>query len=264
MAYRLREYAQLLMALRAAGYRLAPVAAYFDGPQPPTVFLRHDVDRLAGRAVALARREHEIGASSTYYFRCDARGQFPRGAIAAVGACGHEIGFHYECLVRERGDEAAAGRRFERELAALRQTCEVRTVAAHGSPLSAHSNMNAAGRLELERLGLRGDAGAHLDFQRVLYITDTGGAFGSPHNRRDRVVGRNWSGPTSPGELAARLDPAREPLVLLSTHPERWPVSAAGLVQARLTDLTANLAKRLATARARAAVAANDRSTERA
>ncbi len=264
MAYRLQEYADLLTALRAAGYRLAPVIDYFAGPRPASVHLRHDVDRMVARAVAMARGEHALQVRATYYFRCGARGEFPRAAIESVRSLGHEIGFHYECLVRERGDLQRAAQRFERELAALRKLADVQTIAAHGSPLSSHSNMRSADGLDLVRLGLRGDASVHLDFQRVLYITDTGGAFGSPHNRRDRVRGRNWVGPTSPGALGERLAAQREDFVLLSTHPERWPASAAGLVQAQLTDLLANLAKRLAAGPSSGRGGAGDAPAERA
>ena len=55
MAYRLKRYLSLLDALRRKGYAMGPVRRYFEGAEAPFVFLRHDVDRLPGRAVAMAR-----------------------------------------------------------------------------------------------------------------------------------------------------------------------------------------------------------------
>lgn len=244
MAFRLDAYQHLITRLRERGYALRCVRAYFDGAAAPAVFLKHDVDRLPARAVAMARAEQALGIAATYYFRCSAGGRFPADAIRAIVALGHEAGFHYECLVREHGDEQAAARRFERELAALRQVTPVVTVAAHGSPLSRTSNMGQTRGLDLERLGLLGEPAVHFDFARVLYVTDTGGCFGSADNIRDRVDGQNWGTPASPDELARALVPEHFPLVLMNTHPERWPRGRLGLAQARIADALANAAKR--------------------
>ncbi|MEP0845658.1 MAG: hypothetical protein HRF50_02430 [Phycisphaerae bacterium] len=244
MAFRLDAYARLLSRLRENGYSLRPVRAYFEAPTLPAVHLKHDVDRLPARAVAMARAEHALGAAGTYYFRCSAAGTFPAAAIREVASLGHEIGFHYECLVRERGDGRAAARRFERELAALREIAPVVTVAAHGSPLSRTSNMGQSRGLDLARLGLLGEPGVHFDFERCVYVTDTGGVFGSAHNVRDRVQGENWPTPTPPDKLALALTPGRYPLVLLNTHPERWPRGQLGMLQATISDALANAAKR--------------------
>lgn len=244
MAFRLDAYLHLLTRLRDHGYSLRPVRAYFESPALPAVYLKHDVDRLPGRAVAMARAEHALGAAATYYFRCTPAGAFSAAAIREIASLGHETGFHYECLVRARGDERAAAQRFERELAALRAIAPVVTVAAHGSPLSHTSNMGQSRGLDLARLGLLGEPGVHFDFERGVYVTDTGGIFGSADNVRDRVVGRNWPAPTPPEILALELTPERFPLVLLNTHPERWPRGHFGLVQATITDALANAAKR--------------------
>jgi hypothetical protein len=244
MAFRLDAYAQLIVRLRERGHALRPVRAYFEGAGPPAVFLKHDVDRLPGRAVAMARVERALGIAATYYFRCSAAGRFPERAIRAVVGLGHEAGFHYECLVREHAHEDAAAQRFERELAVLRQITPVVTVAAHGSPLSLTSNMGQTRRLDLKNLGLLGEPGVHFDFTRVLYVTDTGGRFGSADNIRDWVNGQNWRTPATPRVLAESLTPERYPLVLMNTHPERWPRGQLGLAQATITDALTNAAKR--------------------
>ena len=246
MAYPLGDYIALLAGLRDKGYALGPVVRYFDGVDAPFVFLRHDVDRLPARAAAAARAEHGLGLCATYYFRCDDRQRFPEASIREVAGLGHEIGFHYETAVRVKGDAAALAGLFGAELAALRRVAEVKTIAAHGSPLSRHSNMDSAPHLNYRALGIAGDPREDFDFSRVMYITDTGGVFGSPNNRRDRVDGRQWAKPTPPRALIGQLDPAREPLVLLSTHPERWAAGALGTLAASALDAAINIAKRLA------------------
>ncbi|MHC4108493.1 MAG: hypothetical protein ACYSTY_10455 [Planctomycetota bacterium] len=246
MAYLLAEYVTLLETLRSRGYAMEPVRAYYGRPEPPVIFLRHDVDRLVARAVSMARAEHELGVSSTYYFRCNAGGRFPATAVGEVAALGHEVGYHYETVSRERGDVQKAFNRFVQELGALRKIVSVVTVAAHGSPFSSHSNMEYVRTLDLSELDLLGEPAVDFDFLRVLYVTDTGGTFGNTHNVRDRVTGRNLDRAATPAQLGRMLAPESEPLVLLNCHPERWPRRRFGLVQAQATDLGVNLAKRAA------------------
>lgn len=247
MAFPLRDYIEMLRMLRKRGYAPAAVRDYFDTPPATTgVYLKHDVDRLVSRAVAMAEAEAADGIHATYYFRCDRSGRFPDAAIRHVAELGHEVGFHYECLSRERGDLKAAKRRFERELTVLREIAPVCTIAAHGAPLSGVSNMQFAKDLDLGRLSLLGDAVLNVDFERVLYVTDSGGVYGSPSNRRDWSQGRNWREPTPPLQLATKLDPTDAPLVMINSHPERWPADRIGVLQATLSDVVANGLKRLA------------------
>jgi hypothetical protein len=191
----------------------------------------------------MAAEEHAMGISSTYYFRCTKTGRFPTSQIAHIADLGHEVGFHYETVARAKGDPCTSREQFIDSLAALRDLVDVKTVAAHGSPLSGHRNLDCAESLDFEGLGLLGEPSIDCDFSRVLYITDTGGVYGSPHNINDRVKGKNFSAPATPSELAHMIDPEREPLILLNSHPERWPVTGLGLVQATITDYCVNLMK---------------------
>ncbi|RMG39140.1 MAG: hypothetical protein D6719_14035 [Candidatus Dadabacteria bacterium] len=245
MAFILSKYHSLLAGLIARGYKMAPVKAYFEEPVSPAVFLRHDVDRLLFRAVAMARLEAELGVSATYYFRCNPRGVFPEESIREIAELGHEIGYHYETVVRAKGDPEKAFELFNRDLKNLREIAPVCTVAAHGSPLAELSNMGYAGELDYNQLELLGEPSVNFDFEKVLYLTDTGGAFNSSCNVRDKVSGRKLEGgPYSPLELLDLLNPSSEPVILLNTHPERWPVGQLGLFQASLMDLAVNFAKR--------------------
>ena len=243
VAFLLRDYVELLLALQNKGYSLGPVKDYFLGYTPPFIFLRHDVDRFSARALNMATAERCIGVTSTYYFRSGSGGEFPCEHIMSIASMGHEIGFHYESVTRDRGDRGYAVELFEKDLASLRRIADVKTVAAHGSPLSKFCSMGYSATMDLERLELLGEPGVGFDFSKVLYVTDTGGVFGSSNNLRDWSNGRNLGKPVTPWELGVMLRPRSEPSVLVNSHPERWPSSRAGLIQARLMDGLANLMK---------------------
>ena len=241
MAFLLSTYGDLLRELLEKGFRFGPISAYFEAASPPFIFLRHDVDRISSRAVHMAAAERDLGIKATYYFRCDSHMLFPEEDIRFVVDLGHEIGFRYETVARLewRTDEVLD--RFCQELAALRALADVRTVTAHGPPLSQLPTVRFAKKLDLGKLGIVGDPAVDIDFSKVLYITETGGVFGSRANRRDWSGGKNLRDPTPPSVLGKTLDPGQEPFVVLSTHPERWPLAVVGLVQARLSDLFVNL-----------------------
>jgi hypothetical protein len=254
MAHPLSVYLALLEDLRAAGFACHPVRDYFaqcragdtgttaGEHETPRVYLRHDVDRLPQRAVKMAEAEAERGVRSTYYFRCDARMRFPEQAMRHIADLGHETGFHYESLSRTRGDRTAALALFERELAACRAIVPVTTVAPHGAPLAASSNMDFTASIDTERCKLLGDA-ADMDFTNMLYVTDTGGTFGSPYNLRDRPAGKNLTEQVAPVRLADWIAARSITRLTLSCHPERWPQSRPGLAQAAGRDAVANAAK---------------------
>jgi len=245
MAFLLADYRRLLEALEKKGYSLGPVRTYYEGVLPPFVFLRHDVDRLPGRAVKMAQAEHDLSVSSTYYFRCDRKGVFPCKTIKKIAALGHEVGFHYETVARTKGDLSAAVKLFEREVERLRKIADVKTVTAHGSPLSRHSNTGYSEELGIKRFGLLGEPMADMDFSRVFYITDTGGVFGSPDNLRDWSDGKNLRVATAPSELSNILVPQKEPMILLNSHPERWPSGMVGFLQAIGIDMGVILLKKI-------------------
>jgi hypothetical protein len=243
MAHALNAYRQLVSDLQNAGYALHPIRRYFQvSGEQSVVYLRHDVDRLPNRAVAMAEAEAALDVRSTYYFRCDARARFPEQAMRHIASLGHEPGFHYESLSRAGGDAAAAARLFERELAACRAIVPVQTVAPHGAPLASASNMDFSGTIDAGALSLLGDA-TDLDYTEMLYVTDTGGTFGSRYNLRDKPAGRHLIEPLAPTAITDWIVRHGITRITLSCHPERWPASGLRLVQATITDAAANAAK---------------------
>lgn len=246
MAFSLNDYRLLLEGLLSKGYSFAPIKDYFTSPAgdaAPTIYVRHDVDRLIYRAVAMAEVEHQLNIKTTYYFRCKEGGEFPTAAIKDVQSLKHEVGYHYETMVRSGGDHELSLKLFHEELSELRKLANVETVAAHGSPLSRHSNMGFTRGVSLKDNGLKGEPSLDIDFSSILYVTDTGGQFGSKFNRRDIVKGKNLKGPKSARELLDSLSPEHDPYIVLNCHPERWASSSLGYIQAETTDMMINLAK---------------------
>jgi hypothetical protein len=148
-------------------------------------------------------------------------------------------------MAHNTGNLSAAFRCFKCELEGLRKIADVKTIAAHGSPLSKHSNMGYTQRLELKQFGLLGEPMVDMDFSRMIYVTDTGGIFGSSNNLRDWSDGKNLLTPMAPSGLAQMLTPQKEPMVLLNCHPERWASNRLEFVQATGFDIAVILLKKI-------------------
>jgi hypothetical protein len=157
------EYLRRLMAKVKSHYTLETLGAAAEvlssaEPAAPTAFIRHDVDVSLDRARKLAELEQAWGVRATYhvmlscpfYDVTDARA---REDLAAIRACGHEMGLHYHPQHDEaqspphRADEeiAAACQRLEDALGS-----EVRSVSFHlpspgliGGPLHVAKRVNA-------------------------------------------------------------------------------------------------------------------------
>lgn len=250
MGFSLVSYDTLLGVLIEAGRSIMGVAAAVDvGATAETAslaILRHDVDRLPGRAVAMARLEHHRGVRASYYFRCNRRGEFPGAAVREVSALGHEVGYHYETLSACRGNVAAASAAFVANLGRLRALAPVRSIVQHGAPLSPHDNQLLMSFVNPGALGVI-DAATALNADHLVYFTDTGGRWNAlgNENRRDRVANATAVrvDPADSGALLAFLRSHPGP-VYLSAHPERWPSSRMGHLQADWTDRAVNLVKR--------------------
>jgi hypothetical protein len=94
--FSLRHYAELLDAAQAGGYRWA---RFDHEPEPGDVFLRHDVDLSLDAALQLARLEHELGATATYFLMTESvfynLASFEgRDAIAELRSLGHAVAQH--------------------------------------------------------------------------------------------------------------------------------------------------------------------------
>ncbi len=247
--FTLDQYRRLCQTLRDCGYETCTVRRYLADASVRTrkraCIMRHDVDRRPARALAMARLESRFGVRATYYFRVGRLVKCP-SLIREIEAMGHEIGFHYENLSKARGDMARAVKSFECDLNILRHYGRVETVCMHGRPLSRWDNRLLWPHLDAARLGLKGEPYCSIDYNRVLYLTDTGRSWGGEgrSNLRDTVEGLPAPRVRTTPELMEFLADNETP-VCLTTHPERWTSGAADWLGVLLKDGMVNRVKRL-------------------
>lgn len=243
--YTLDTYRALLDHLTTLGYttcRVVDAVRAQPESSTPRVILRHDVERQPGRALALARLEVELGHRSTFYVRMHER-QFPRDLVHALGALGHEVGYHYETLGRTGGKLAAAVELFQRELACLREHATVHTATAHGRPLSSHNSMGIWQAFSPAAVDL---TEGNLHFERypdLVYVNDTGRSWGNRHNLRDRVRGRTVDALTDTASLMAYVEREHPVWLYLQVHPHRWVGSTSAWAVQYGVDQGVNLLK---------------------
>lgn len=213
------------------------------------VILRHDVDRFAYTALALARIEYSLGLTATYYFRVP--NTFQPQVISEIRNLGHEIGLHYEVLDKARGDIIRARHYLAEDLRRLREIAPVETVAMHGNPLTRFDNRDIWKQLEMSEFGLVGEAYLSVDFDLVDYYSDTGRTWKrNRFNIYDRLPSDSKNAetvqnPRSTDELMSVIQANRKDLYLL-THPERWPNSPGGWLLSYTWDMAANPIKIIA------------------
>ena len=187
--FTLEKYGTLCRTMIAAQYRVLTVGAYLENPSVdgPAVILRHDVDRKPMNALKMARIEKECSLSSTYYFR-KRHHTFDTGIIQQIQCLGHEIGYHYEALVKSGGDFQKAIALFRTELAAFRDIVPVKTICMHGNPFSKWDNRDLWKKFDFRGFGIIGEAYLSIDFERYLYLNDTGRTWDTnKYNIRDKV-----------------------------------------------------------------------------
>jgi hypothetical protein len=216
-------YSALLQELLASGYSFQTVEAYFIKTSPKVAILRHDVDSWPSNALQMAKIEQEAGAKATYYFRMSPLSYNAR-IIKQIADFGHEIGYHYEDVTTHHGNLEKALKSFSTNLEKLRQFYPVRTIAMHGKPLSRHHNLDLWKENDYRQFGLIGEPYLSLDFDKVLYLTDTGNCWdGHQYSIRDGVSSRFRFPIHTTDELIQHLREGKLPdQIMLNIHPARW------------------------------------------
>jgi hypothetical protein len=156
--------------------------------QLKSIILRHDVDLLPYNSLRFAQIQAELGISGSYYFRF-VPGSYNETVIREVFSLGHEIGYHYETLDTCSGNIDQAYSFFCENLEKLRKLVPVTTICMHGSPLSKYDNRLIWQKYDYQKLGLIGEPYFDVDFNKVLYLTDTGRRWdGDSYNVRDKSI----------------------------------------------------------------------------
>lgn len=223
--FTLTMYQQLLEAAIRAGYTLTSYEDYIlhGETYPKVLILRHDVDDLPDHSVQTATIEHQLGSKGTYYFRVVKQSFHPE-CIEAIKKLGHEIGYHYEDMALNKGDFETSYQHFTEKLQLFRTHYPVKTICMHGSPLSKWDNRLLWNKYNYKTLGIIGEPYFDLDFEKVLYITDTGRQWNNTTSSvRDRVKTHyNFTFQSTHDIIKAFHAQALPFVMMLNIHPQRW------------------------------------------
>ena len=200
--FTIQTYQKLLSAFRIRGYRIISVSSFLEESNSKSqsvvsdqrsnernklLVLRHDIDASPMKAWEMAVYEHSLGVSGTYYFKIN-KHIFRPALIQRIAEMGHEIGYHYEDLVKCRGNSRLAIKQFENNLQRFRDIVPVVTICAEGSPLSKFDNRDLWNEFCYRDFGLTGEPYFDIDYNKFLYLTDTGRVWnGQRYNVRDKV-----------------------------------------------------------------------------
>ena len=222
------KYGELISALKDAGYEFVTYAEYAEGRRAEKlVVMRHDVDRSVNGAIRMAEMEKEMGVNASYYFR----EKFiieNSDDIRYIEEVGHEVGYHYEDLVKEKGDVDKAYVRFVCNIEKMRQVAGVRTITMHGSPMSKIDSKDMWRVYDYKKLGLIGEPQIDVDWNEMFYLTDTGRSWNGV-SRRDKVgefksvwEAKGWIYEKTDDVIRALKEGRFPNCVMMTTHPQRW------------------------------------------
>lgn len=242
--FTLVKYAELCRTVAGSSYKAVTLADYLAMPRQAKnryLIMRHDVDRMPARALGTAEVEHRHNIRATYYFRQQKNVYVPE-IMDRISEMGHEIGFHYETLDKSRGDKETARTLFAKELAGFRQKYDVRTVCAHGNPLTTNDNKDIWDGAEFAAQGLLGEAFLSLDFSQFAYFSDSGRTWLKTESQKmpgkDSVATAFDHIRTKDTDDVIRV--IREgilPNICVLTHPERWSSDFLGYISRFFLDL---------------------------
>ena len=219
MDFTLKAYNKLLCALAQQGIFFQTFSDFIINPKKKVFIIRHDVDRKPYNALVLAEMEYSNGITGSYYFRI-VPDSWDEEVIRKIAEMGHEVGYHYEDVERaakkfkvqgsklkvqssrvkvqsskigsgseeiERRIAGEAIELFRENLERFRRVVPVKTICAHGSPLSRWDNRILWKYYDYKDFGITGEPYFDIDFSRVLYLTDTGRRWdGEEFNIRDK------------------------------------------------------------------------------
>ena len=228
MDFTIKKYRELILALKDAGYEFVTYVEYAEGHRADKlVVMRHDVDRQVERARRLAEVESEMRVGASYYFR-EKFIDDDSDEIRYIESLGHEVGYHYEELVSEKGDADKAYARFVRNVKKMRQVADVRTITMHGSPMSRFDSKDMWRVYDYKKLGLIGESQIDVDWSEMFYLTDTGRSWNGV-NRRDKVAdfklvweAKGWVYKTTDDVIEVLKEGSFPTCVMITTHPQRW------------------------------------------
>lgn len=222
------KYVKLCKSIADSRYIVVMLREYLQDSNKDCQFLimRHDIDQSCKYALDVASVEHKYGIKATYYFRAQRRTYIP-DVIDRIASLGHEIGYHYETLDKCKGSIESAKALFLKELADFRKKYDIKTVCAHGNPLTKYDNKDIWNSLRLSDLGLLGEAFLTLDYNKFAYFSDSGRTW--QNNKAQKMPGKdsvqtafNNIQAKSTDDIIRIVKEGTLPNICILTHPERW------------------------------------------
>jgi hypothetical protein len=223
MDFLIEKYNELIDTFSNSGYEFQSFEEFLINPKEKVVVLRHDVDKKPENALRFAAIQHEKKIKGSYYFRAKPC-SWDEKIITEIYALEHEIGYHYENMSDEKGNIERAIKNFEKNLQALRKIVPVNTICMHGSPLSKFDNRELWNKFDFKDYGLIGEPYFNINFNEVLYLTDTGRKWNSnSENIRDKIVSVLNFSFHSTDDIIREIKQDKLPnKIMINFHPQRW------------------------------------------
>jgi len=225
--FTLDTYRDLCNAILTSGYSAITVEDYLtkSRERDKITILRHDVDKMPKNALEMAKIEKEFGIRSTYYFRTT-KNVFKPDLIKQVFDLGHEIGYHYETLVKANGNAKHAIEIFEKELSTFRDICDIKTICMHGNSLSRLDNRDLWKSYNFRDYGIIGEAYLSINFEEILYLSDSGGSWDNSKIRiKDTVSSNTLKVPMKAkgtNDIINMIKNGSIEKLYILAHPDRW------------------------------------------
>ena len=224
-------YQKLLVSFKDKGYALIAFEDYLlkDNLPHQYVILRHDIDKQASQAIAVAKIEKEIKARASYYFRVVPESNQP-DIMKQIVDMGFELGYHYEDMSLCHGDIDKAKTHFEHWLAHFREFYPVRTICMHGAPQSKWDSRALWDKYNYKDMGIIGEPYFDVDFNSIFYLTDTGRRWdGYKVSVRDKIpvhqerwTANGWVFHSTKDIINAAISGVLPDKTMMTTHPQRW------------------------------------------
>lgn len=232
--FTLIKYESLLKAIIKTKYATTTVNDYIAFEPQNCIIMRHDVDRAINQSFAMAKLEYDHGIKSTYYFRYR-KDTFKPDIIRKILDMGHEVGYHYEVIDKAKHDFEKAIEIFKKELDEFRLITNISTICMHGNPLSPYSNLEIWDKYSFESFGIMGEPYLSIDYNKVIYFTDTGRTWSDPKilnkyfvDNKDFIDRSGINGKYKPrnifktDDVIQLIESEMFPQICLLTHPNRW------------------------------------------
>ena len=203
--FTIKKYIELMEVLIDKGFlshRISGLRREDSVENEKIIVFRQDVDRQPENSLVLARIQHKLGIKSTFYFRIIPK-SFDPEIMEQIVNLRHDIGYHYEDLSlvnkyfeidpepRTQNPEPVFEegiKLFEKHLNTLRKYVDIKTICMHGSPMSKWDSRLLWKYYDYREFGVEVDPYFDVNFEDMLYLTDTGRRWnGSSVSVRDKA-----------------------------------------------------------------------------